>query len=254
MRSRFHLVGFGSVIVGLMLSAGASAAPVITYSQLVPSAQNALTEVQAFGAPSCPIGSLTGNCLANGPLDIDSASVMVDLGSAQVLDLDILVEGPGVIDFDDPTTLLTTESFKGYQKIVFTDATFGSIGTPANIGMNGNFVITGSVMAAKLEIFLAGNLGAVADLVVLNYVAAPNQVSGRILNFGDQIEVELTGVEIGNFPDIDESGNMLDTTTRVRAEFAFTAAIPEPGAAVLYGVGLLIAGASVRRQPVRVAR
>jgi hypothetical protein len=105
-----------------------------------------MTVVQVTGSPTCNLGG--GNCLTNSPLAIDSASVTIDLGTNELLDLNIFVAGPGNI---------VLAGYNGYQRIVFHDAQFQSTGS-AMIGGGGNFAIAGTVTASSLELFLAGYL------------------------------------------------------------------------------------------------
>lgn len=240
MLSRSNLLGIASLLLGIAVAASASAAPVVNYTQLEPSATNELTVVQVSGSAVCPVG--TGSCLAGGPLGIDSASVSLDLGTNELLDLNIFVGGPGEIEFGPG-------GFKGYQKIVFTDAVFQSSGT-ATLGAGGAFSIQGEVSAGQLDIFLAGGDPMIADITVMSYTTgiSPNAVTGIIGIAGDQLSVFVTGFDIGRFPDLDSYGNPTGTFTRVKADFDFVAAVPEPGAALLYGIGILIAGTAVRRR------
>jgi len=240
MRSRSNLLGFALLLLGLSMATGSSAAPVVVYPVLEPSASNNMTVVQVTGAPGCPAFG-AGNCLANGPLAIDSASVTLDLGTDELQNLKIFVAGPGVIDLD---------GYNGYEQIIFNNAMFQSTGTTI-LGPGGSFAIQGTVTASSLELFLAGNLTAVPDIVVLNYTTAPNVniAAGTIGIAGNQLSVSVNGLDLGAFPD-PQSGNL----AVVKADFGFVAVVPEPGAALLYGIGLLIAGSAVRRRPALVAR
>jgi hypothetical protein len=234
MRSRLNLLGFVVVLTGLVVSASAGAAPIAIYPELEPTAANAMTVVQVTGSPNCAQFG-TGNCLVNSPLAIKPASVTIDLGTNELLDLNIFVAGPGIIDLD---------GYNGYERIVFHDAEFQSTGT-AMIGGGGSFAIAGTVTATSLELFLAGNLSAVPDIVVLNYTTAPNPnfAAGTIGIAGDQLSVSVTGLDLGSFPD-----PVTGELASVKADFSFVAVVPEPGAALLYGIGLLIAGPALRRR------
>ena len=239
MRSQPSRMGLGLVVLlGLLLAGGSSAAPVVVYPQLDNPGSNNLTVVQVTGSPDCPIG--LGNCLVNSPLAIDAASVTLDLGTNDLLNLTIFVQGPGVIDLN---------GYNGYEQIVFNDATFQSTGT-TTLGPGGSFAIQGTVTASSLELFLAGNLTAIPDIVVLNYTTAPNfnVAAGTIGIAGDQLSVSVNGLDLGSFPD-PQTGHL----ATVKADFGFVAVVPEPGAALLYGIGLLIAGTAVRRRSAPVA-
>ena len=238
MASRQNPLSFGLALLGLLAATAAGAAPIVVYSDLDPSASNALTVVQVTGSPTCPIGG--GNCLANTPVAIDAASVTLDLGTNELLDLSMLSSGPGNI---------VLSGYNGYERIVFHDAAFQSSGT-AMLGLGGSFTIGGAVTASSLEIFLTGNLSSIADAVLLNYTTAPNAnfASGTIGISASQVAVSVNGIDFGSFPDL-LTGNAFD----VKADFGFVAAVPEPRAALLYGVGLLVVGSAVRRRAAPIA-
>jgi hypothetical protein len=236
MHNRSKLWALGGAVLGMALAGGASAAPIVVYPQVV---SGGLTTVQVTGSPSCPVGS--GNCLTNGPLAVATASVTLDIGLGELQNLSVSVPGPGTI---------ALSGYNGYEKIVFSNAAFQSSGT-ATLGPGGSFFIGGTVTASKLEVFLAGNLGAVPDIVVLNYSTAPNPnfAAGTLGISGDQLTVSINGLDLGSFPD-PVTGNL----ATVKADFNFVATVPEPNAALLYGIGLLIAGSAVRRRATATAR
>jgi hypothetical protein len=216
------------------LTAGAvSAAPIVDYNVLVPTASNELTVVQVQGSPTCPSFG-AGNCLTNGPLAVDAASVTLDLGTSELLDLSVFVGGPGIIELS---------GFNGYERVVFTDAAFQSSGT-ATLGSGGSFFIGGTVTAGRMEIFLAGNLGVIPDIVILDYTTAPNPnfAAGTVGVSGDQVTVSVNGLDLGSFPD-PLTGNLVS----IKADFGFVAAVPEPNAAFVFGAGILLALALARR-------
>ncbi len=233
MRDLGALLGFRVMILVSSVAAAASAAPIVTYPELDPSASNALTVVQVTGSATCPIGS--GNCLANAPVAIDAASVTLDLGTNELLDLWMLSSGPGDI---------VLSGYNGYERIVFHDAAFQSSGS-AVLGSGGSFAIGGTVTASSLEIFRAGNQSALPDIVYLDYTTVPNPnfASGTIGVSASQVAVAVNGIDFGSFPD-PRTGNLFN----VKADLGFVAVVPEPDAALLYGVGLLITGSVLRRR------
>ena len=234
MRSRPGFLGLVVVLLTSLVGSVAYAGPVSTFDVLDSGADNSVSVVQVDGSPDCFIG--LGNCLADGPLLIDSASITLDLGTGEILDLNIFAAGPGTIQLN---------GYNGYEKIVLTDAAFQSSG-PATLGPGGSFNIAGAVTAAQLDLFLAGNDGAIADITVLNYTTAPNLnlASGTVGISGDQVAVSVQGLDFGFFPDPVTGENPV----AVKADFGFVAVVPEPSAALLYGIGLLIAGPAMRRR------
>lgn len=232
MRGQASWLGLGATALGLALGTGASALPIETYDQLVGSAANEVSTVAIIGGTStCSFGF---SCLAS-PVPISGASVMLDLGTSDLLNMTIAVQGPGSIIM----------GFNGYEKIVFNNAVFQSSGT-ATLGGGGAFSIGGAVTASSLDLFFTGNFGATPDAIVLNYTSAPNFnfMSGTIGVAGDQLSVSVNSADLGAFPD-PTTGSL----SVAEAKLGFVVAVvPEPSAAVLYGVGLLIAGTVLRRR------
>ena len=233
MRGQACWLGLGATALGLALGTGASAAPISTYDQLVGSAANEVSTVAIIGGTStCSFGF---NCLAS-PVPISGASVMLDLGTSDLLNMNIAVQGPGSIIM----------GFNGYEKIVFHDAVFQSSGT-TTLGAGGVFSIGGAVTASSLELFFTGNNTLIADQIVSNYTSAPNFnfMSGTIGVAGDQLTVSVNSVDLGAFPD-PNTGSL--SLAEAKLGFVVGAAVPEPSATLLYGVGLLVAGMTLRRR------
>ncbi len=235
---------FGLAAFAIGVGAGASAAPV-TYNLDVGSITT--IQLQDVSAPltptSCPVGS-SNNCLVGGPLALTAASVTVDMETGQLLDLSIFIAGPGIIDMN---------GLNGYEAIVFNNTSFQSSGattlTPS--GSQFNFTSPGAVSAETVELFLLGNPGPYpgpAPDYTLPYTN-PTAPGGNIRFVDGRAQLTLTGVDLGIFVDPLTGGNPV----LAKADFSFTAAIPEPSSVALYGVGLLIAGAAVRRWSVQVS-
>jgi len=224
--------------IGVIAATSASAAPV-TY--FLSQGQITTIQLQDISPPitptTCPIGS--GNCLVNAPLALSGAVVTVDSDTNQLLDLSIFVSGPGIIDMN---------GLNGYEAIVFHGTSFQSSGA-TTLGPTGNFAMPGTINASTVELFLLGNPGpypgAPPDFAVP--YSNPATPTGNIQFANGAAILTLTGVDLGVFADPLGGNPVL-----AKADFTFNAAIPEPSAVALYGVGLLIAGAAVRRWAVTV--
>lgn len=203
-------------------------------------------QLQDVGAPitptSCPVGS--GSCLVGGPLQLTSATVTVDLESGELLNLSIFVAGPGIIDMN---------GLNGYEAVVFNNTSFQSSGattlTPS--GSQFNFTSPGLLSAGSVELFLAGNPGPYpgpSPDYTLPYTN-PTAPGGNFRIVDGQARLTLTGVDLGVFVDPLTGGNPV----LAKADFSFTAAVPEPSAYAMYGAGLLVLGAALKRWMVPVS-
>lgn len=187
-----------------------------------------------FTPTSCPVGS--GNCLVNPPLSIDAASVTLDLSTNTLISINIFVGGPGILDMN---------GLNGYEQVVFNDVTFQTSGSsalfPVVPSVQYNFGAAGTITSPSVQLFLNGNTGPTPDLDLP--FSNPTTPTGNIVFGPGGITLTLTGVDLGVFYD-PQGGNPV----LAKADFTFTAAVPEPRAAVLYGVALLVTGAALRRR------
>jgi len=232
-----------ALLLGLAWAGAASAAPV-TYNLILTPGSNRVTTIQLVDisppitATPCGIG--LGNCLANAPVAIDSASITLDLATNELIALDIFVSGPMILDLN---------GLNGYEGVNVNGASYQMNAGPfalIPVGAQYNFAAPGAVSATSVELFFSGNPGPVPDAVVAPYGPVPTTPTGNI-QFGPNLLVlTLTGVDLGVFADPLTGGNPV----LAKADFVFTAAVPEPDAALLYGVGLLVAGATLRRRAV----
>lgn len=178
-------------------------------------------------------------CLTNPPIAITGASVTVDTMTNQVLDLRIESAGPGIVD---------TSGLAGYgiDTVTFTNAVFQS-SLPVALTADGvdsyTFAVMPGLVSSNLLIDPTGPGLPIGPIPYAN-AAGP---AGRITFAGGQIELALDGVLLGSFADPQLRNPFVD----VKADFFFTAStavVPEPDAAVLYGVGLLVAAMMVRQR------
>lgn len=231
------------LVLGLSTAVGASAAPITFNLELGYITSIQLQDIAAPVTPtSCPVGS--GNCLVGGPLQLTSASVTVDLETGELLDLSVFVAGPGIIDMN---------GLNGYEAVVFNGTSFQSSGattlTPS--GSQYNFTSPGMISATSVELFLVGNPGPYpgpSPDYTLPYTN-PTAPGGNFRIVDGEARLTLTGVDLGVFVDPLTGGNPV----LAKADFSFTAAIPEPSAYAMYGAGLLILGLAARRWAVPIS-
>ncbi len=237
MRTSAGLARLAAIALGFAVATSASAVPITYNLELGYITTIQLQDISAPLTPTtCPVGS--GNCLVGGPLQISSASVTIDLESGELLDLRIFVAGPGIIDMN---------GLNGYEAVVFNNTTFQSSGattlTPS--GSQFNFTSPGSLSAESVELFLLGNPGPYPGPSPDYSVPYTNPTApgGNFRLVNGQAELTLTGVDLGVFVDPLTGGNAV----LAKADFSFTAAIPEPSSYAMYGAGLLILGFAVKR-------
>jgi len=177
-------------------------------------------------------------CLLNAPVAITGATVTVDTATNQVLDLRIESAGPGIVD---------TSNLAGYgiDTVTFTNAVFQS-SLPVALTPDGVDTYTFDVMPGLVSSNLVIDPTTGDPIGPIPYANSAGP-AGRITFAGGQIELALDGVLLGTFAD----PLLKNPTVDVKADFFFTAStavVPEPNAAILYGVGLLVAATAVRRR------
>lgn len=179
-------------------------------------------------------------CLLNAPVAITGATVTVDTGTNQILDLRIESAGPGIVD---------TSGLVGYgiDTATFTNAVFQSslpVALTATLDPNKfNFAIMPGLVSTTLVLDPTG-AGPVVGPIPYSNAAGP---AGSITFANGQITVALDGLLMGTFAD----PLLLNPPVDVKGDFFFTAStavVPEPSAAILYGVGLLVAATAARRR------
>lgn len=211
----------------------ARAAPV-TYELTTGSLTTIQLQPFPSGASICPLGG--ANCLVNSPVSLDIGSVTLDLATNTLINLTVHTAGPGI---------LAMGGINGYDQVTFSDATFqSSLATALTpSGPQYNFASPGIISVGAVELdFAAPNP---SPNVIVPYSASTTPSGNISFDENNKLILTLTGVDLGIFTDPLTGLNPVVA----KADFTFTAAaVPEPGAALLYGVGLLIAGTAVRRR------
>lgn len=234
-RGRVGFLLASTLVVAGLAARPAGAAPVTYFLESGQITTIQLVDIAPPLTPTpCPVG--LGNCLVNAPLAIDGASVTLDLATNTLIDINIFVSGPGTLDMN---------GLNGYEQVVFNDVTFQTSGSsalfPVVVNTQYNFAAAGTVTSPSVQLFFLGNPGPTPDLdVPFNNPTTP---TGNIVFEPGQLVLTLTGVDLGVFLD-PQGGNPV----LAKADFTFTAAVPEPRAAVLYGVALLIVSVTLRRR------
>jgi len=213
--------------VALPLAASAVSSFVVTGGQL-----STVQFVDATGAPvPCPIGS-TANCLV-APVAIGAGTLTLDTTGGQLLDLGFGLSGTGSVVMGGVNGLSTVDFFAtAYQSS-------GAVALSALGGGNFNFgPMPGTVTTSVTFNPLAGPSVGVSGT---SFASAP---SGTIFTSLSTANLSLIGVDLGQVCDPLNPQNCLF----VKADFnLIAAAIPEPSAALVFGIGALVVGAGTRR-------
>jgi hypothetical protein len=230
-------LGALSIFALLVGPSAASAAP-MTYT-LVSGSLDKIQLLDPLGGQTtpCPVGG-AASCLTNAPLAIDAASITIDFGTNEVLDLGLLVASTGN---------LFLGGVNGYESVDFTGTSYQSrlpsVLTPGSGGQYNFAIIPGQVDVANLDMYMTGNVSGIADASFPNYSAA-TAPGGSFIMSGDQLTLRLTGVDIGYFVD---PFNPTAAPILAKADFTFVAQIPEPTAALLFSMGFIVAAGATRR-------
>jgi len=231
-----NLVGMAAgLVLTVVLASPATAVPT-TYSLTA----GDLTTVELFDlinplSPLTPSGCDPFNpldapsCLA-GPEPITAATITVDFDTNQLLGVSISIAGPATLNLG---------GLNGYTTAVLSGLTFTSQpgAIPLVIGGAGQTVL-GLVHIDELYLDAFGP-----------YEYAATAAPQLVLTFGPGgLTAGLSGLEVGVFTDV--TGN--DPVVAI-AKFGFTAAVPEPHAAMLFGLSLAVAGLMTGRQRAAVA-
>jgi hypothetical protein len=228
MMNRSVAVGLVGLVMAIALASPARAVPTTYY--VTPGPQSTLDTVQLldimapFTPTPCPVG--LGNCLVGAPIGITSGEITVDLDTNQLLNLSLFVAGPAT---------LALGGLNGYTSAVLVGITFQSQGPVAL----GSPFVPGIVSVSQL--FLT------PDPFGLNpYVYSATAAPDVDISFGPNgVTLGLTGVDVGIFTDVNGSNPVL-----AKADFQLVGTVPEPSAALLFGVALASAGMAARRRAV----
>ena len=222
-------VAVAAALLWLPSAASAVSSYMVTGGQL-----STIQFVDVTGAPvPCPIGS-TSNCLT-AAASITSGSITLDLAGNQLIDMSYDVAGPATIDMG---------GVNGLTSVSFANALYQSSGTSALSPQGGGAYNFGPAPGTITADVTLNDLGGGSTLIQgASFASAP---AGTIFFSGDTLNLSLQGVDLGQFCDPTNPKNCLF----VKADFNLQAiaAIPEPSAALAFGLGALLVGAGARRR------
>jgi hypothetical protein len=138
------------------------------------------------------------------------------------------------LDLDESVTTLDSISILSAH---FTEAP----GATADLNAFGQFTID-SLMSAEVSAVLAGG-GSFGPEVLPSLESV---ASGFLFISGDQLELDLEGVNLARFAQV--GGSPGDPDVLIKADFRFFGVVPEPGTALLLGLGLAGLAAGSARQ------
>lgn len=174
-------------------------------------------------------------------IDLDFGGVTWDADSGEVRDLSFGASGPFSIDLDErlvPIDSITLDALSW--------TTPAGHSTTANLF--GQFNLP-TILSSQVS----GMLPSLDSFGPLPFVTGTAQTTGRLVSNGDRTLVRLTGINLALF-ELSEWGQPDPNAPRVlvKADFTFvaeavSAPIPEPSAALLFGLGTIVV-AAVQRQ------
>ncbi len=221
-----------SVLLGFGLAAisAASHASSVTYTIT----SGAITTIQLVSLSGsvqpCPIGGGV-NCLSSGPLAIDLGSITIDESGLLLNSATLTASGTGT---------LALGGLFGYTSIDFSSTTFQTAGSSALLGGGGSYSF--NAPGTITTDLVLNTLGGPISLPGTQFAGAP---TGSINVSGNQVYLNLQGVNLGVICDPQNPANCVV----VKADFQVLAQnpIPEPSAALSFGIGALLFGAALRR-------
>jgi hypothetical protein len=216
--------------VALLGLATASQAASVTYDV----SSGSITTIQLVALSGsvqpCPIGGGI-NCLSSGALAIDVGSITLDENGLTLDNVTLTASGTGT---------LALGGLFGYTSVDFSNTTFQSSGSSALTGGGGtySFNAPGTITTDLVLNTLGGP-------IALPGTVFPGSPTGSITVSGGQLYLNLQGVNLGMICDPQNPANCVI----VKADFQVLAQnpIPEPNAAIVFGLGALIVGAALRR-------
>lgn len=247
----FRSAATAGLALGLLLAASAATAAPVRYSVVSPF--SALTfvglEDQADPNNTTPCPPSVSSCLRDRVV-ISEASVLFDAETGELTNLSITLSETGHLDMG---------GLNGYEHIAFTGTNFQSSGTTTLAvdpgGTGGGLTtwqsasVVGELTIDNIVLDLSGGGSIVLPMPgdpgpAYESGSTPSIVVRAALNANNELTLGIQGVEIGEFQDL-RGGNPLTA----KADFnVVVTAVPEPGAAILFGAGLLVAGRFARRE------
>ncbi len=217
----------------------------------------ALAPVAAFAIPTL-YSFESGSAVVRGTLEGSSTSIFdpagainVDLtGTDAIIDLDTYSLDSLNIVAEDFTVGLDP-SLTGLESVSVSGATLESL-APSTLAF---FTPTVAQFALQSQISgtVDGTLPGGFSTGPTPFVSIPGSGSttGILTISGDEITLQITGVTVASFPQIH---NPTGANVELKADFTFvgkatpSSPIPEPSAALVFGVGMAVAGSVLRKR------
>ncbi len=183
-----------------------------------------VSEVSDPAGSPCRIGVWWANCLTNAPLAVDSGSAVIDFATGQMQDLQFQINSTGILDL---------KGYAGINQIQFSLSNFQSTGTAGVTSLSGGLYN----LAPTAGNFTSSVVVDWADGSQTSYQSlASTALSGMVYQGAGTTQIIIDSVNIGSIFD-----SVLGKGLNFQADFALYAApaIPEPSAAVVFGIGLV---------------
>ncbi len=198
----------------------------------------------------------SGSATLRGTVAGDSTSIFDPAGSVSVG----LASATAVVDADagpsgslDSLTIVTDAfsanldpALTGLSSITVSSATLESLGA-ASLSSFGQFAMQTSIMA-EVSGTLAG--GGSFGPTAVGSLANSGTTTGLIALSGDKVLLRVSGLTVASFAQLDPRMPNIE----IKADFEFigravpATPIPEPGAALVFGLGITLAGSVLRRR------
>lgn len=187
-------------------------------------------------------GSNTNVVMGGGTVDVELDGLYVvydaDAGAnGTLISMDLTSAGPIDIDVD--------ESLLALDEISIVNAILSDNDVSAALTGTGSFAID-----TKMNADVSGVFPDTTPFGPVSVMSLTSGATGSLAVTGDQITLGLLGINIATFQQEAAADPETAPLVNVKADFTFIGTVaPEPGTAVLMGLGLMALGARRRQRP-----